>query len=132
MDSIENIGWGVFFITYFLISAKLVRSNRRVVILLFYTGIIACGALIIRPYHHTEKVNEADRLISPFISILLYAILRFFFKRTKGIEPTFTGFYSLDWFDKEEGRNMTFFDVVVFMGPFLAGVLFPAIIGSCF
>lgn len=127
MVTLEHIGWGVFAITWILIFSKGIRSNRRVAIMLVVTGIFACEALIIRDYYHREFDNEADYLISPFISAFLYSLLRFLFKSIKGVEPTFVGQHSWNWFDEEDGRNMTFFDVIVFLVPFWAGVYYPMI-----
>ena len=105
---------------------KLLRSDRTLIILTVLTIPIGVFGLCLIG-DNTEMVNGngATTLVSPFIYITSYALLRMLYKRIYKMEPTYERF---SWYDAEEGRKQNWLDVTVHILPMLLGFIVPIII----
>jgi uncharacterized membrane protein len=103
---------------------KLLRSNKVLIILLTITFPIAIFGLIIRGVN-TEMVNgnAADMLLSPFIYVASYALLRLVFKRIYKMEPTYERY---SWYS--DGRKQNWLDVIVHVIPLMLSFTLPFLI----
>jgi len=105
---------------------KLLRSDRVLFFLFPITLIIAVIGLIIRS-DNTRMVNgnAADMLLSPFIYVASYTLLRYVYKRIYKVEPTYERY---NWFDYEDGRKQNWLDVLVHLIPLMLCMTLPFVI----
>lgn len=105
---------------------KLLRSNKTLIIITILTIPIAVLGLFMRG-KETEMVNGngAKFLISPFIYITSFALLRMLFKNIYKMEPTYE---KHSWYDAEDGRNQNWLDLIVHILPMILSFIVPILI----
>jgi hypothetical protein len=105
---------------------KLLRSDRTLIVLTILTIPIGVFGLYLRG-DNTEMVNGngSTYMISPFVYVTSFALLRMLFKSIYKMEPTYERF---SWFDAEEGRKQNWLDVTVHIVPMLLSFVVPILI----
>lgn len=123
----KTLGFILWFILVMLCYFKMLRDNKRLIILLLVASLFAVYAFILRengqPF--SGRYRGSNFLFSPFLYVLSYGILRYLYKDTYKREPTYDRH---SWHDVDEGRDQNVFDVIVFVFPLFFSVLFPFLI----
>ena len=128
IDTLAQIlGFILYFVVGMLGFLKKLRNDRIIFILIKSTGLISVYAIFLKiqglPF--IGRVRDSDALFLPFIYLLTYAVLRHFYKKTYNREPTYN---RTSWYDSDEGRELNFFDVAVFILPPFFSILFPVLL----
>ncbi|MEZ4755789.1 MAG: hypothetical protein R2817_03055 [Flavobacteriales bacterium] len=103
---------------------KWLRNDRRLVVLLLLTGVLAVVGITGR-MPENPRLNAWDGLLGPFAYVASYASLRYLYKRIFRREPTYC---RGSWYDWEEGRRQNWFDVAVHVLPMMIGLGLPVIV----
>lgn len=105
---------------------KMLRSDKLLFILTVLSAIFGIIGLGLRS-EATEMVNGngATAMISPFVYIVSYAMLRWIYKKIYKMEPTYN---RSSWYDHEEGRKQNWLDVIVHIIPMILCWVVPILI----
>lgn len=105
---------------------KWLRSDRRLLILLLLTSVLAITGVAYR-VPGDSRLNDWDGLLGPFFYVVSYGALRYVYKGIYRWEPTYA---YLSWYDMEEKRRMNWFDLAVHFLPCLIALAVPVILSE--
>lgn len=103
---------------------KKLRNDKTLLLLALLTLVFGLSSLWIDSYLFSGT-SKPFALLSPFLYIILYALLRKLYKKLYEVEPTY---YRASWYDPEERRRQNWLDVIVAIMPGFISITFPILI----
>lgn len=121
-------GSGITLIFFMIVYFKLHRK-KHVLISLFSVGLVSLivGLILLsNPEFEMEKGHSATAFFSPILYVSFYQLFRIVFIKYTGIEPAYE-FASI--YDIKDKRELSVFDYIVFITPFVLSFTITMIIG---